>query len=664
MALPCASPLMLSPTNESSNPFFSLRGNDCSQALILDLGLDSPLGSKHRLTPQELSLSLFREDYFDEDYLPMDYSTKRQRVAPHPTRSSTSSLASSTSSATPSEADSDLLDRGVNEDNEPGLLHLDHLSACPFEASTLTGAMGLGFHLTHGAMSPTDLNHSRSSQTIKAGCGQDEEIAQIVPQPSSMASSHGGFALNVHLNSFNLSDFISDHEQEQQQQHLHLQSGIDVRGSELLTPERPFAHRDVSKLVVRSNSYSPASSMSPQTPGLEHDQFRPLPLVQNFQRPSVYSPGEQALETQSFFMGNNPTSHLLARPGLPMRSCSTPSETLSCNPAHITPSHQRQAQVSPNANAKDGGLSTADNFFFSPGESHGEVAQRLFDGNGGRREKMSFESPVSQDSSPSQSHYNLWSSVLLDEEQTGDAYDSVSSPSMHEDSRSIALSYSAPPTQISHQQSDQRFATDARAGVMRGGRSAALAASQQSSPYHSPASEHGRFAERQVSIGGQVISGIITKRSRGRRVPNNPDELNNLGKSGKVYTCKVPGCGKCFKRSEHLKRHIRSIHTDDKPFTCHCGKTFSRHDNLNQHARVHTLGEGESPDSVTASLSPATSPNSLPSAFANTHLDGKRDSRLRRAVNGDQEDGEEDEELASQSEGEVFAMESEETQSA
>ncbi|TKY85178.1 hypothetical protein EX895_006258 [Sporisorium graminicola] len=86
-------------------------------------------------------------------------------------------------------------------------------------------------------------------------------------------------------------------------------------------------------------------------------------------------------------------------------------------------------------------------------------------------------------------------------------------------------------------------------------------------------------------------AGLITKRSRGRRVPNKPEEMNNLGKSGKVYTCKVPGCGKCFKRSEHLKRHVRSIHTDEKPFICphpSCNKRFSRHDNLNQHARVHT----------------------------------------------------------------------------
>ncbi|EST10113.1 Zinc finger, C2H2 [Kalmanozyma brasiliensis GHG001] len=91
-------------------------------------------------------------------------------------------------------------------------------------------------------------------------------------------------------------------------------------------------------------------------------------------------------------------------------------------------------------------------------------------------------------------------------------------------------------------------------------------------------------------------AGLITKRSRGRRVPNKPEEMNNLGKSGKVYTCKVPGCGKCFKRSEHLKRHVRSIHTDDKPYLCPypaCNKRFSRHDNLNQHARVHTTMSGD-----------------------------------------------------------------------
>ncbi|KAF9049661.1 hypothetical protein BDZ89DRAFT_1057539 [Hymenopellis radicata] len=58
----------------------------------------------------------------------------------------------------------------------------------------------------------------------------------------------------------------------------------------------------------------------------------------------------------------------------------------------------------------------------------------------------------------------------------------------------------------------------------------------------------------------------------------------------RIHTCKVDGCGKCFARGEHLKRHIRSIHTHEKPHKCPfpgCGKDFSRHDNLGQHMRVH-----------------------------------------------------------------------------
>ncbi|KIP02488.1 hypothetical protein PHLGIDRAFT_79048, partial [Phlebiopsis gigantea 11061_1 CR5-6] len=56
------------------------------------------------------------------------------------------------------------------------------------------------------------------------------------------------------------------------------------------------------------------------------------------------------------------------------------------------------------------------------------------------------------------------------------------------------------------------------------------------------------------------------------------------------YKCKVPGCSKYFQRGEHLKRHVRSIHTNEKPHKCPyraCGKDFSRHDNLRQHMRVH-----------------------------------------------------------------------------
>ncbi|KXN85001.1 Transcription factor steA [Leucoagaricus sp. SymC.cos] len=95
----------------------------------------------------------------------------------------------------------------------------------------------------------------------------------------------------------------------------------------------------------------------------------------------------------------------------------------------------------------------------------------------------------------------------------------------------------------------------------------------------------------------------LTKKSRGRRVPtvSSLEDLRSassgagrkrqtVGKGARMYLCEVEGCGKCFARGEHLKRHVRSIHTYEKPHRCPypgCGKDFSRHDNLGQHMRVH-----------------------------------------------------------------------------
>lgn len=57
----------------------------------------------------------------------------------------------------------------------------------------------------------------------------------------------------------------------------------------------------------------------------------------------------------------------------------------------------------------------------------------------------------------------------------------------------------------------------------------------------------------------------------------------------KTFVCEL--CNRRFRRQEHLKRHYRSLHTQDKPFECQeCGKKFSRSDNLSQHARTHGSG--------------------------------------------------------------------------
>lgn len=52
----------------------------------------------------------------------------------------------------------------------------------------------------------------------------------------------------------------------------------------------------------------------------------------------------------------------------------------------------------------------------------------------------------------------------------------------------------------------------------------------------------------------------INKKSRGRTVTTDPNEID----SNIVHVCPVPSCGACFKRREHVKRHIRGLHTEDK----------------------------------------------------------------------------------------------------
>lgn len=112
------------------------------------------------------------------------------------------------------------------------------------------------------------------------------------------------------------------------------------------------------------------------------------------------------------------------------------------------------------------------------------------------------------------------------------------------------------------------YGADVSPSAVKGSPRSPLISASDMSPVSS-SGQPGKVRKNSRTLPVPVPVPNLTKKSRGRRVPTM--SVPSVGRGprdaalgARIYFCDVSGCGKCFARGEHLKRHIRSIHTYEK----------------------------------------------------------------------------------------------------